>query len=73
MWALLPVAEVYRAFEDPRNLALITPPWLRFEIRSQGRIEMRRGLHIDYTIRWKGLPMGWTSIISAYDPPDLRR
>lgn len=31
---------------------------------------MRRGLHIDYTIRWNGLPMGWTSIISGYDPPD---
>ncbi len=30
---------------------------------------MRLGLHIDYTIHWNGLPMGWTSIISAYDPP----
>ena len=65
----MPIDRVFRFFEEPRNLTLITPPWLRFVIRGPGEIEMRRGAHIDYTIRWLGLPMGWTSVISEYDPP----
>lgn len=30
---------------------------------------MRAGLTIDYTIRWLGIPMGWTSLITEYAPP----
>ena len=65
----MPLAPVFRFFEQPGNLALITPPWLCFVIRSPGAIDMRRGLTIDYTIRWLGLPMGWTSRIVTYHPP----
>lgn len=32
---------------------------------------MNRGLEINYTIRWLGLPMPWRSVISEYDPPRL--
>jgi ligand-binding SRPBCC domain-containing protein len=32
---------------------------------------MRQGSRIDYTIHWMGLPMGWTSLITSYDPPHL--
>jgi ligand-binding SRPBCC domain-containing protein len=67
--APLPIGRVFRAFEEPRNLAKITPGWLRFIIRTPGQLEMRPGLHIDYTIRWLGLPMPWRSVISHYDPP----
>ncbi len=71
LYAPLPIGKVFRAFEQPRNLARITPRWLRFEIRSQGELGMRTGLEIDYTIRWLGIPMPWRSRITAYDPPRL--
>lgn len=62
---------MFEAFQEPRNLARITPAWLRFVIRGDGPLEMRSGLEIDYTIRWLGLPMRWRSVISEYDPPHL--
>ena len=71
LWAPLPIDRVFGFFESPGNLALITPRWLRFEIRTSGGIHMKRGLNIDYTIRWLGLPLGWTSRITEYDPPRL--
>lgn len=67
--AALPLDRTFAAFEDPRNLARITPRWLRFEIRSTDRLDMQAGLEIDYTIRWIGLPMRWRSVIAAYHPP----
>lgn len=69
--AQLPIGRVFRFFEEPRNLAKITPNWLRFEIRTSGGIEMREGLELQYTIRWIGLPMSWKSLITRYDPPRL--
>jgi ligand-binding SRPBCC domain-containing protein len=69
--APLPLEQVFRFFESPGNLALITPRWLRFEIRTPGSIQMQRGLNIDYTIRWLGLPMRWTSRITEYEPSRL--
>jgi uncharacterized protein len=67
--APLPLYRTFEAFEEPRNLARITPAWLRFQIRSHERLEMKKGLQIDYTIRWVGLPLRWRSLISAYEPP----
>ncbi len=60
---------MFPVFEQPSNLARITPSWLRFDIRTPGKLEMQTGLHIDYTIHWLGLPMRWTSVIKDYDPP----
>lgn len=38
---------------------------------TTGPVEQYEGLTIDYTIRWLGLPMGWTSVITQYDPPNV--
>ena len=54
-------------FENPRNLALITPKWLGFEVLSSGDLTMRVGLEIDYRFRWLGLPMRWRTRITEYD------
>jgi len=69
MTAPMPVAQVFEFFEDPRNLARITPPQLSFRVTSEGAIEMREGAMIDYTIRWLGLPMRWRTLITSYRPP----
>lgn len=62
---------VFPFFEDPRNLAEITPPWLRFQVVSSTDDRVREGTRIRYRIRWLGLPLPWESVISRYDPPHL--
>jgi ligand-binding SRPBCC domain-containing protein len=69
MTARVPLARVFRFFEDARNLERITPPWLNFRIVDPDGIRMRKGAEIDYVIRWMGLPMKWKTVISEYDPP----
>lgn len=65
-----PLRETFRIFEDPYNLARITPPWMAFEILTPD-LTMREGLEIDYRFRWLGLPMSWKTRITAYEPPHL--
>jgi len=69
MTAPVPLAEVFRFFEDPRNLGRITPPWLNFAIVDPAGVRMRKGAEIDYVIRWQGLPMKWRTLITEYNPP----
>lgn len=65
-----PLEETFRFFEEPGNLAKITPPWMGFRILTK-KPEMRKGLEIDYRFRWLGLPMTWKTLISEYRPPYL--
>src|SRR3954447_25035160 len=67
--APLSIADTFRAFENPRNLAKITPPWLSFQVTTAGAIDMRPGAEIDYVIKWLGLPMRWKTLITDYQPP----
>jgi hypothetical protein len=68
-WISRPLGEVFPFFADPRNLETITPPWLRFELKARGNLEMRRGLKIDYRLRLRGIPFSWQSEITVWDPP----
>ncbi len=63
--------ETFAVFEDPYNLARITPPSLNFKVTSNERVQMRKGAEIEYTIRWLGLPMHWKTLILEYEPPFL--
>ncbi len=65
----LPIARVFEVFENPYNLAKITPPWLAFRVISRDQVVMRTGAEIEYRIRWLGLPLHWKTRITAYEPP----
>jgi len=71
MTAPVRIEQAFALFEDPYNLTKVTPGWLKFRIETRHRISMSRGAEIDYTIRWLGLPVNWSTLITDYDPPRL--
>ena len=64
-----PLPTVFEFFSNARNLELITPPWLRFRVLTEGEIAMARGTQINYRLRLRGLPLRWRSEITAWEPP----
>lgn len=66
----VPLEEVFEFFENPYNLARITPPDLALRILTRN-LEMRKGAAIEYQFRWLFLTLGWKTLISVYEPPHL--
>lgn len=67
-WLPKPMDEVFPYFSDAGNLEELTPPWLRFEIRTPRPIEMKQGALIDYRLRLYGIPILWRTEITAWEP-----
>ena len=64
-----PLAEVFAFFADARNLEVLTPEWLRFQVITQPPPAMAAGTRIDYRLRLRGVPVRWQSEITAWEPP----
>ena len=64
-----PLTEVFEFFSNAHNLAVITPPWLKFEVLTSAPIEMVVGTRIDYKLKLRGIPVRWQSEITEWDPP----
>ncbi|MFN0149421.1 MAG: SRPBCC family protein [bacterium] len=69
LWVARPRDEVFPFFANARNLEALTPPMVQFAVLTQGPIQMRVGLLIDYQLRVGGMPLRWQSEITAWDPP----
>jgi ligand-binding SRPBCC domain-containing protein len=66
----MPLEQCWRFFSDPRNLSKITPPDLRFIVRSDLPEEIHAGLMIRYTVSplWS-IPMSWLTEITQVEKP----
>jgi ligand-binding SRPBCC domain-containing protein len=65
----VPRVKVFPFFADARNLEVITPPWLNFQVLNPDRIQMRTGTLINYQLRIRGIPVVWRSEITLWEPP----
>ena len=64
-----PLKEVFDFFSNPSNLEKITPHSMQFRIVSEQPLVMKEGLQINYRLKIRGFPCGWSSLISKWDPP----
>ena len=62
------IDETFAFFSDASNLERLTPPWLRFTIRTPLPIDMREGTIIDYRVTLRAVPVRWRSRIDAWEP-----
>lgn len=61
--------EIFPFFSDATNLELITPDSIRFKIVTPLPIDMHEGTLIDYSLRIRGIPIKWRTLISEWNPP----
>ena len=65
----LPIEQVFEFFSKAENLQAITPPELSFRIKTPLPIAMKQGTLIDYDLKMSGIPFGWRTRITHWDPP----
>jgi hypothetical protein len=60
----LPVSidTVFPFFAEARNLELLTPPFLHFNIITLSPIVMARGARIQYRLKLRGIPITWETM-----------
>jgi ligand-binding SRPBCC domain-containing protein len=68
-WLARPIEEVFAFYADATNLEAITPAWLRLSVSTPAPIVMGAGTLIEYKLRWRCMPLRWTTIIEAWEPP----
>lgn len=65
------VEETFRLFSDPGLLDELTPRWFNLEPTSDFSLPLTQGAEISYRLRWRRLPLRWTSRIVNWEPPHL--
>jgi ligand-binding SRPBCC domain-containing protein len=69
-WIPHPLEEVFRFFSQPENLQTLTPSHVKFQLLEETPVTMEEGRELSYRLRVKGIPIGWTSKITLWDPPN---
>jgi len=64
-----PLDEVFDFFSKAENLQQLTPSWLHFRILEVEPSPVRKGTLIRYALRWRIVPIRWTTEIVEWEPP----
>ena len=64
-----PIGQVFEFFGAAGNLERITPPRLRFRILGEVPSPITAGTRIRYRLRLGGVPFGWTTNLTVWNPP----
>jgi ligand-binding SRPBCC domain-containing protein len=68
-WVARTPEEIFPFFSEARNLEQITPPWLSFRVISVSPEPVAAGTLIRYRLRVRGVPFGWITKITEWNPP----
>jgi len=60
--------KVFGFFSDAHNLEKITPPFLKFSVRSQSTPQIENGTLFNYKLKIRGIPVRWCSLIIDWKP-----
>ncbi len=60
--------ETFNFFSNPNNLEKITPSFLNFKIKKLHAPKLQKGALIDYSLKLHGIPLGWRTLISEWEP-----
>lgn len=69
-WVEGSLDEVFAFFQNPHNLARITPDWLGFGIRRMSTQSIEAGAIISYRLRWLRIPYTWRTLVVEWTPPE---
>jgi ligand-binding SRPBCC domain-containing protein len=64
-----PLPKVFEFFSAARNLGSITPSSLRFRMLTPEPIDLHSGAELRYSLRVRGIPVQWKTIIEKWNPP----
>ena len=66
----VPPEEVWAFFVSPKNLALVAPHWVGFEMTNNPADPLRPGTLLTYRLRpLFGVPLSWMTEIRHMEPP----
>ena len=69
LWLPRPRPEVFAFFADPRNLAVVQPPWARPVWLAEPPARLEAGAFLDFAVRAAGVRLRWRVMVREYDPP----
>jgi uncharacterized protein (TIGR01777 family) len=67
-WVPAPVDKVFPFFSDSKNLEILTPDFMGFQIVGQSTEKIEKGTRIDYQLKLHGIPFRWQSQIVDWQP-----
>ena len=68
-WLPRSINEVFDFFSDAYRLEEITPPWRHVHVLTPKPASMYPDSLIDYKLRLHGIPIGWRTEITEWEPP----